>query len=95
MSFGQITPILRIFDPFGNRLTFQQCHRLDARLSSGRGFWLRSPSGTLPVAVAGKFGTIPQGAAGLALAAAFYGVIGGVIGWVVAAGAAQWKSNDH
>jgi hypothetical protein len=42
-----------------------------------------------------EFGTIPQGAAGLALAAAFYGVIGAVIGWVVAAGAAPWRSHDQ
>ena len=42
-----------------------------------------------------EFGVVPQGAAGLALAAALYGVLGGVVGWVVAAGAALWRSHDQ
>ena len=42
-----------------------------------------------------EFGTVPQGAAGLVLAAALYGVLGAAVGWVVAAVATLWSSSDQ
>jgi hypothetical protein len=39
-----------------------------------------------------EFGIVPQGAAGLLLAATLYGVAGAAVGWGVAAGVERWGS---
>jgi hypothetical protein len=39
-----------------------------------------------------EFGIVPNGAAGLVLAAALYALLGAVAGWVLAGGIARWRS---
>jgi hypothetical protein len=39
-----------------------------------------------------EFGIVPNGAAGLVLAAMLYALLGAAAGWTLATGAARWRS---